>query len=112
MLTLPNRYGHPLVTIDRAVERRLRTKIDLFVVPTVSLFYLFCFIDRANIGEKLMRTTGIDVGQKADESQETQRLLDWRRTSASRAMITMSSSLSSTSRISSSRSRPTSCVSG
>jgi len=31
-------------------ERRLRTKIDFCIVPTVSLLYLFCFIDRANIG--------------------------------------------------------------
>ena len=32
------------------VERRLRTKIDLCVVPTVTLLYLMCFIDRSNIG--------------------------------------------------------------
>lgn len=25
-------------------------KIDLYIVPTVALLYLFCFIDRANIG--------------------------------------------------------------
>lgn len=35
---------------DRKAESRLRLKIDLCVVPTVSLLYLFCFIDRANIG--------------------------------------------------------------
>lgn len=38
--------------IDRAAERRLRTKIDLMIMPTVCLLYLFCFIDRANIGEQ------------------------------------------------------------
>lgn len=32
-------------------ERRLRTKIDFFVVPTVTLLYLMCFIDRTNIGQ-------------------------------------------------------------
>ncbi|KAL1591761.1 hypothetical protein SLS60_011760 [Paraconiothyrium brasiliense] len=31
-------------------ERRLRLKIDLMVVPTVTLLYLLCFIDRTNIG--------------------------------------------------------------
>jgi hypothetical protein len=36
----------------RKVERRLRTKIDFFVVPTVTLLYLLCFIDRTNIGEQ------------------------------------------------------------
>jgi hypothetical protein len=34
----------------RAAERKLRLKIDLFVVPTVTLLYLMCFIDRTNIG--------------------------------------------------------------
>ncbi|KAK5163818.1 uncharacterized protein LTR77_010492 [Saxophila tyrrhenica] len=43
-------YGRALVTFDRAAERRLRLKIDLYIVPTVALLYLFCFIDRANIG--------------------------------------------------------------
>lgn len=45
-----DQYGHALVEFDRAAESRLRLKIDLCIVPTVSLMYLFCFIDRANIG--------------------------------------------------------------
>ncbi|KMP09867.1 inner membrane transport protein yfaV [Coccidioides immitis H538.4] len=45
-----DKYGNPLVELDRAAERRLRTKIDFYIVPTVALLYLFCFIDRANIG--------------------------------------------------------------
>lgn len=36
--------------IDPVAERRLRHRIDLFVVPIVALLYLFCFLDRANIG--------------------------------------------------------------
>jgi hypothetical protein len=36
---------------DKAAEARLRMKIDLYIVPTVAILYLFCFIDRANIGE-------------------------------------------------------------
>ncbi|KAL4865202.1 major facilitator superfamily domain-containing protein [Aspergillus spectabilis] len=35
---------------DSKAEARLRRKIDLYIVPTVVLIYLFCFIDRANIG--------------------------------------------------------------
>jgi len=53
MLNIPPplpRYGQPLVQFDAAAERRLRLKIDFFIVPTVALLYLFCFIDRANIG--------------------------------------------------------------
>lgn len=34
----------------RRVERKLRTKIDFCVVPTVTLLYLMCFVDRSNIG--------------------------------------------------------------
>lgn len=45
-----HRYGRPLVQIDKAAERRVRLKIDLMIIPTVALLYLFCFIDRANIG--------------------------------------------------------------
>lgn len=36
--------------IARQAERKLRLKIDLMVVPTVTLLYLLCFIDRTNIG--------------------------------------------------------------
>lgn len=36
--------------MDPKTERRLVRKIDLYIVPTVALLYLFCFIDRANIG--------------------------------------------------------------
>jgi hypothetical protein len=46
-----SRFGHSLVQIDPKVESRLRTKIDLYIIPTVSLIYLFCFIDRANVGK-------------------------------------------------------------
>jgi hypothetical protein len=51
MLTDWCRFGQPLVEFDPKAEARLRRKLDLFLVPTVSLLYLFCFIDRANIGK-------------------------------------------------------------
>lgn len=40
----------PIVQFDEVAERKLRNKIDIMVVPTISLLYLFCFIDRANVG--------------------------------------------------------------
>ncbi|KKY26927.1 putative mfs [Phaeomoniella chlamydospora] len=62
-----DRYGESLVTFDPKAEARLRMKIDLYVVPTVFLLYLLCFIDRANIGnaklaglEKDLHLTGYD----------------------------------------------------
>lgn len=59
-----DKYGHSLVTIDPSVERRLRTKIDLYIVPTVALLYLFCFIDRANIGNARIAGLEKDLGLK------------------------------------------------
>jgi hypothetical protein len=47
-----DQFGHSLVEFDKKAESRLRLKIDLYIVPTVALMYLFCFIDRANIGKR------------------------------------------------------------
>lgn len=44
-------YGNSTVQFDPAAESRLRWKLDLYTVPTVAVLYLFCFIDRANIGK-------------------------------------------------------------
>ncbi|KAF9269906.1 MFS general substrate transporter [Marasmius fiardii PR-910] len=41
---------NPDIQFDSAAEAKLRLKIDLMILPTVSILYLFCFIDRANIG--------------------------------------------------------------
>lgn len=43
-------HGRALVQFDAEAESRLRLKIDFYIIPTVSLLYLFCFIDRSNIG--------------------------------------------------------------
>ncbi|KAI1814231.1 MFS general substrate transporter [Poronia punctata] len=56
--------GESLVTFDPEAERRLRFKLDLMVVPTVSLLYLFCFIDRANIGNARLAGFEEDLGLK------------------------------------------------
>ncbi|TVY81314.1 putative transporter [Lachnellula suecica] len=57
-----DRYGQPLVHFDAAAEARLLWKIDLYIVPTVSLLYLFCFIDRANIGNAKLAGFEKDLG--------------------------------------------------
>ncbi|TKA30045.1 hypothetical protein B0A50_02764 [Salinomyces thailandicus] len=60
-------HGNSLVQFDAKAEARLRRKIDLYIIPTVFLLYLFCFIDRANIGnarlaglEEDLNLTGYD----------------------------------------------------
>jgi hypothetical protein len=55
-LTNRPRNGQPVQQFDPKAEARLRRKLDLYLVPTVSLLYLFCFIDRANIGKKTTQT--------------------------------------------------------
>jgi len=57
-------YGVSLVEFDPVAESKLRMKIDLMIVPTVSLLYLFCFIDRANIGNAKISTFEKDLGLK------------------------------------------------
>ncbi|KAK1753782.1 major facilitator superfamily domain-containing protein [Echria macrotheca] len=48
----------PIVTVS---ESQLRTKIDLRLVPTVAILYLFCFIDRANIGNAKISNMDKDI---------------------------------------------------
>ncbi|KAH8665337.1 putative MFS transporter [Ilyonectria robusta] len=61
------RVGSSSVAFDPKAESRLRTKIDWMIMPTVVLIYLFCFIDKANIGnariaglEADLNMTGLD----------------------------------------------------
>jgi sugar phosphate permease len=57
-----DRYGQSLLQFDPQVEARLRLKIDLYIMPTISLLYLFCFIDRANIGNAKLAGLEEDLG--------------------------------------------------
>ncbi|KAK6087717.1 major facilitator superfamily transporter [Seiridium cupressi] len=61
-LAATDRYGHSLVHFDKAAERRVRLKIDLYIIPTVALLYLFCFIDRANIGNARLAGLETELG--------------------------------------------------
>ena len=38
--------GQALVTIDEQAEKRLRRKMDLYLIPVVFMLYLWTFIDR------------------------------------------------------------------
>ncbi|KAF1990707.1 putative MFS transporter [Aulographum hederae CBS 113979] len=59
-----DQYGQALVEFDARRERRLCWKIDLYIVPTVALLYLFCFIDRANVGNARLAGLETDLGLK------------------------------------------------
>ncbi|KAL4945727.1 hypothetical protein BDV06DRAFT_184049 [Aspergillus oleicola] len=58
-LAATDQYGNALFEFDKKAESRLRLKMDFYLLPTVSLLYLFCFIDRANIGNA--RLAGFDT---------------------------------------------------
>ncbi|KAI0433791.1 MFS transporter [Xylaria sp. FL1042] len=55
-------HGESLVLFDPVAERKLRNKLDYMIVPTVSILYLFCFIDRANIGNARLAGFEKDLG--------------------------------------------------
>ena len=59
--------GKELVQFDPKEEARLRRKIDRYVVPTVALLYLFCFIDRANIGNARLAGLEKDLGKDLED---------------------------------------------
>ncbi|KAI1760245.1 putative MFS transporter [Hypoxylon sp. FL1150] len=60
-------HGVPIVELDQLAERKLRNKIDRMVVPTVALLYLFCFIDRANIGNARLAGLEDDLGMSGND---------------------------------------------
>ncbi|KAJ4420166.1 hypothetical protein N0V82_004509 [Gnomoniopsis sp. IMI 355080] len=62
-----DKYGQSLVQFDPKAEAKLRLKIDLMVVPTVAILYLFCFIDRANIGNARLAGLETDLGLEGND---------------------------------------------
>ncbi|KAH7121713.1 major facilitator superfamily domain-containing protein [Dactylonectria macrodidyma] len=57
-----DKSGQSLAEYDPATERKLRLKIDFCIIPIVSLIFMFCFIDRANIGNA--KIAGLDTDLK------------------------------------------------
>ncbi|KAL2119907.1 hypothetical protein VTJ04DRAFT_6868 [Mycothermus thermophilus] len=57
-----NNNANSSIQFDPKAEAKLRRKIDFYIVPTVSLLYLFCFIDRANIGNARIAGLEKDLG--------------------------------------------------
>lgn len=49
-LTADLHNSSPVREFDPGAERMLRRKTDFYIVPLVALLFLFCFIDRSNLG--------------------------------------------------------------
>ena len=55
--------------IDHQAEKALVRKIDRFIVPTVMMTYLLCFLDRTNIGNARLFGLEEDLGLVGDQYQ-------------------------------------------
>lgn len=54
--------GKPLIVLDQRQEARLRRKMDLHIVPVISIMYMFCFLDRVNLGNAKIAGLEKDLG--------------------------------------------------
>ncbi|OAL42847.1 hypothetical protein IQ07DRAFT_606398 [Pyrenochaeta sp. DS3sAY3a] len=57
--------------IDHASKRRLRNKINLTILPTVCVLYLFCFISCANIRNAKLASFKRDISIKGYDYNAT-----------------------------------------
>lgn len=56
------RHGNPIATFDAEAEKKLRRKLDWYILPSVTILYLMCFVDRANIGNARLAGLEEDLG--------------------------------------------------
>lgn len=56
-----------LEPIDRAAEKRLVRKCDLYVIPVLSLLYSLAFIDRINIGNARLQGLEKDLKMQGQD---------------------------------------------
>jgi MFS family permease len=52
----------PVREFDPVAEKKIRRKTDFYVVPLVALLFLFCFIDRSNLGNARLADLEPDLG--------------------------------------------------
>ena len=54
-------------TVDRSQEKRLLWKLDLHVLPMISILYMLSFIDRINIGNAKIQGLEKDLGMAGSD---------------------------------------------
>ena len=67
MSTSEDGHSHnlsPIEPIDRAAEKKLVRKCDLYIIPVLSLLYSLAFIDRINIGNARLQGLEKDLKMK------------------------------------------------
>jgi MFS family permease len=62
-----DKHGETVVHFDPVEQARMRRKLDWVLVPQASLIFLFCFIDRANIGNARLASFEADLGLKGND---------------------------------------------
>ena len=63
--TSGNGVGVPVTSFSKAQERRLIAKIDIRLIPVLSVLYLLAFIDRTNIANAAVYGFTTDLGVPA-----------------------------------------------
>ena len=53
--------------VDASLERRLRIKCDLKLLPILAILLLFAFLDRVNIGNARIQGLEADLGMKGQD---------------------------------------------
>ncbi|KAH8653779.1 major facilitator superfamily transporter [Xylariales sp. PMI_506] len=56
-----------VIEFDPTNEAKVRRKLDMVLLPMVSLMFLFCFIDKASIGNARLATFETDLGLKGND---------------------------------------------
>jgi MFS family permease len=64
-----------VVCIDTEAEKRLVSKLDRYIVPSVMMAYLLCFLDRVNIGNARLYGLEADLGLTGSQYQTAVSLL-------------------------------------
>jgi MFS family permease len=64
-----------VVCIDTEAEKRLVSKLDRYIIPTVMMAYLLCFLDRVNIGNARLYGLEADLGLTGSQYQTAVSLL-------------------------------------
>uniref|UniRef100_A0A0B7KFH0 Major facilitator superfamily (MFS) profile domain-containing protein n=1 Tax=Bionectria ochroleuca TaxID=29856 RepID=A0A0B7KFH0_BIOOC len=62
--SIANGQGEQAFIADATSDSKLRLKIDLYILPMVTIIYLLCFIDRANIGNARIAGLEADLNMK------------------------------------------------
>ena len=63
----PNSSSSDLVPLSRSEERKLLRKLDLKLLPAVTILYLLSFLDRSNVANARLEGLTTDLGMSGNQ---------------------------------------------